>query len=359
MPRHARHGAPARQPAAGRRRAAPGAPAVPAAAARAAPGTAGPPGADGRRHRDELQGADPVLHPQLGRRALGGPGQLPRRRRLRRARSARRCCTRSSSPAPSRVLSVGLCWLLGTAAAVFMQETFRGRGLLRALFLTPYALPVYAAVITWAFMFQRDNGLVNHVLHDQLHLTDGRPFWLIGDNSFVALLVGLGLADLAVRLPHPDGRAAEHPRASCTRRRPSTAPASGSRSAGSPCRRCGRSTRCWCWCCSCGRSTTSTRRTCCSASPRREAGRPDLHPHLPVVVRHLELRHRLGHVRAAAALPAGGDGRSTCWLTSRGRRTPMPRPPRAVADGARRAPSSGPGGSSSPCWPSSCCCPCT
>ncbi|MFF8643981.1 carbohydrate ABC transporter permease [Streptomyces sp. NPDC015345] len=87
------------------------------------------------------------------------------------------------------VLSVGLCWLLGVAAAIFMQESFRGRGLLRTIFLVPYALPVYAAVITWAFMFQRDNGLVNHVLHDQLGLTDSVPFWLIGDNSFIALLV--------------------------------------------------------------------------------------------------------------------------------------------------------------------------
>ncbi|MGW0600215.1 carbohydrate ABC transporter permease [Streptomyces sp. NPDC002776] len=87
------------------------------------------------------------------------------------------------------VLSVGLCWLLGVAAAIFMQESFRGRGFLRTLFLVPYALPVYAAVITWAFMFQRDNGLVNHVIHDQLGLTDSAPFWLIGDNSFIALLV--------------------------------------------------------------------------------------------------------------------------------------------------------------------------
>ncbi|MCX4903212.1 carbohydrate ABC transporter permease [Streptomyces sp. NBC_00878] len=87
------------------------------------------------------------------------------------------------------VLSVGLCWLLGTTAAVYMQETFRGRGFLRAVFLIPYALPVYAAVITWAFMFQHDNGLVNHVLHDQLGLTDSPSFWLIGDNSFIALLV--------------------------------------------------------------------------------------------------------------------------------------------------------------------------
>ncbi|MEY9995774.1 multiple sugar transport system permease protein [Streptomyces sp. V4I8] len=86
------------------------------------------------------------------------------------------------------VLSVGLCWLIGTAAAIYMQDTFRGRGLLRALFLVPYALPVYAAVITWVFMFQHDNGLVNHVLHDQLGLTDKPSFWLIGDNSFWALL---------------------------------------------------------------------------------------------------------------------------------------------------------------------------
>jgi multiple sugar transport system permease protein len=86
-------------------------------------------------------------------------------------------------------LSVGMCWLLGAFVSVMMQDSFRGRGVLRTLFLVPYALPVYAAVITWAFMFQRDNGLINHVLHDQLHLTSGHPFWLIGDNSFYALLI--------------------------------------------------------------------------------------------------------------------------------------------------------------------------
>ncbi|MFH8337297.1 carbohydrate ABC transporter permease [Streptomyces sp. AM6-12] len=86
------------------------------------------------------------------------------------------------------LLSVALCWLIGTAAALFLQDGFRGRGLLRALFLVPYALPVYAAVITWVFMFQHDNGLVNHVLHDQLHIGARAAFWLIGDNSFYALL---------------------------------------------------------------------------------------------------------------------------------------------------------------------------
>lgn len=85
--------------------------------------------------------------------------------------------------------AVGLAWLFGVAAAIMLQENFRGRGFLRAVFLVPYALPVYAAVITWAFMFQRDNGLVNHVLHNQLGLTDQPSFWLIGDNSIYALLI--------------------------------------------------------------------------------------------------------------------------------------------------------------------------
>jgi multiple sugar transport system permease protein len=86
------------------------------------------------------------------------------------------------------VIAVGLSWLFGVAAAILAQDSFRGRGLLRAIFLTPYALPVYASVITWAFMFQYDNGLVNHLFHNDLHLT-GRPtLWLLGDNSFDALV---------------------------------------------------------------------------------------------------------------------------------------------------------------------------
>jgi multiple sugar transport system permease protein len=86
------------------------------------------------------------------------------------------------------VLSVGLSWLLGVTAAVLLQRPFRGRSLLRTLFLTPYALPAYTAIITWRFLLQRDTGLLNHLLVDDLHLRGDRPFWLIGGNSFVSLL---------------------------------------------------------------------------------------------------------------------------------------------------------------------------
>jgi multiple sugar transport system permease protein len=87
------------------------------------------------------------------------------------------------------VLVVGLSWGFGMAAAVALQKPFRTQGLWRTLFLVPYALPLYAGIITWNFMLQRDTGAVNHVLVDQLHLAGDRPFWLIGNNAFVSLVV--------------------------------------------------------------------------------------------------------------------------------------------------------------------------
>ncbi len=87
------------------------------------------------------------------------------------------------------VLALGISWGLGMAAAVALQQPFRGRGIVRTIFLVPYALPAYAGILTWNFMLQRDTGLVNHVIVDNLHLTDDRPFWLLGGNAFVSVVV--------------------------------------------------------------------------------------------------------------------------------------------------------------------------
>lgn len=87
------------------------------------------------------------------------------------------------------VLVVGLSWLFGFTAAVLLQSRFRGRDSLRTLFLVPYALPIYAAIIIWAFMLQRDTGMVNQILVEQFGLLDEWPFWLIGGNSFTSVVV--------------------------------------------------------------------------------------------------------------------------------------------------------------------------
>jgi multiple sugar transport system permease protein len=86
------------------------------------------------------------------------------------------------------VIVLAVAWLFGMAAAVFTQRAFRGRGAVRTLFLIPYALPVFASVITWNFMLQRDTGMVNQLLLS-LHLAGSRPFWLIGQDSFWSLVI--------------------------------------------------------------------------------------------------------------------------------------------------------------------------
>jgi multiple sugar transport system permease protein len=87
------------------------------------------------------------------------------------------------------VIVVGVAWGFGMAAALVLQSSFRGRGWLRTMFLVPYSLPIYAGVITWSFMFQRDNGLINHVLINNLHIMDHPSFWLIGNKAFVAMTI--------------------------------------------------------------------------------------------------------------------------------------------------------------------------
>ncbi|MBB2890311.1 carbohydrate ABC transporter permease [Flexivirga oryzae] len=86
------------------------------------------------------------------------------------------------------VLVVGISWTFGMSAALVLHRNFRGCGLFRTLFLVPYAMPIYAGIMTWSFMLQRDNGLVNHVLKS-LGLTNGDSFWLIGSNAFWSMVI--------------------------------------------------------------------------------------------------------------------------------------------------------------------------
>ena len=83
------------------------------------------------------------------------------------------------------ILTVGLSWLLGVFAATLLQRSFRGRAVLRTLFLVPYALPVYTAAMIWKFLLDQDDGMINATLGG-LGLTGGHTFWLLGDNAFLA-----------------------------------------------------------------------------------------------------------------------------------------------------------------------------
>jgi len=79
--------------------------------------------------------------------------------------------------------------VLGLIGALLLNRTFKGRGLARTLFLFPWIIPTYVVGLLWGFMWQQDNGIVNIVLHDLLHVVDSKPQWLLGPNTLWAIIL--------------------------------------------------------------------------------------------------------------------------------------------------------------------------
>ncbi|WP_312034136.1 sugar ABC transporter permease [Actinoplanes sp. TBRC 11911] len=71
---------------------------------------------------------------------------------------------------------------IGVAAALATQDKFRGRGLVRSIFLIPYVLPAFVVGTVWRVILQPD-GVVDGWLG-----TD-RTLWLNGPKSFWALII--------------------------------------------------------------------------------------------------------------------------------------------------------------------------
>lgn len=74
------------------------------------------------------------------------------------------------------VVGVGAEIIIGVGMALAMAKVLRGRGLLRASILVPWAIPTIVSGIMWSVMFQA-NGIVNHVLSP---ITGGEPIlWTV------------------------------------------------------------------------------------------------------------------------------------------------------------------------------------
>jgi multiple sugar transport system permease protein len=90
--------------------------------------------------------------------------------------------------------------VIGISMALVMHHALRGKGLVRASILVPWAIPTVASAIMWQFIFQAD-GVANEVLNSQiLWTTDGfqaKIAVVIADvwktAPFVGLLVLAGL----------------------------------------------------------------------------------------------------------------------------------------------------------------------
>ncbi len=77
------------------------------------------------------------------------------------------------------IVSVGLEGILGVAVAVLLNQEFRGRTLLRALIILPWAVPTIVNAVAWRLIYHPDYGALNSLLF-QLGLISDYRSW-IGD----------------------------------------------------------------------------------------------------------------------------------------------------------------------------------
>ena len=61
------------------------------------------------------------------------------------------------------VVGVALEFVLGLAIALAINQAFRGRGLVRAAVLVPWAFPTVISAVMWRLMFQDQVGIINYV----------------------------------------------------------------------------------------------------------------------------------------------------------------------------------------------------
>lgn len=112
------------------------------------------------------------------------------------------------------VVTVGIELCLGLVLALAVNRAYRGRGLVRAAVLLPWAIPTVVAALIWRFMFDGQTGIVNAVLMD-LGLMDQPLIWFVHSTAawvpvilsdvwkmtpFVALLLLAGLQNIDAHL---------------------------------------------------------------------------------------------------------------------------------------------------------------
>jgi multiple sugar transport system permease protein len=98
------------------------------------------------------------------------------------------------------IVTVAIETTLGVCMALIMNRAFRGRGIVRASILVPWAIPTAISAILWRWIFQ-SGGVANSILNAKvLWTTEGFQSWLavvIADTwktaPFIGLLVLAGL----------------------------------------------------------------------------------------------------------------------------------------------------------------------
>lgn len=89
---------------------------------------------------------------------------------------------------------------IGMIVALMINRNFKGRSVVRGLFLFPWIVPTFVVGLLWGFMWQKNSGIINIILYDfmhinnwlsflGIHLSPEKPFWLMGDPRTLAAII--------------------------------------------------------------------------------------------------------------------------------------------------------------------------
>ena len=82
--------------------------------------------------------------------------------------------------------------ILGTAAAVLLNQKFWGRAAIRSITLIPWVVPGIVAATTWAWMFHTEFGIINYMM-TSTHLVAKPVGWLTEPNLVLPVLIAINV----------------------------------------------------------------------------------------------------------------------------------------------------------------------
>ena len=82
--------------------------------------------------------------------------------------------------------------IFGVAAAILLNQNFRGRAVVRSIALIPWVVPSIVAATTWAWMFHTEFGIINYMLTGAGVLEE--PIgWLITGNTVLPAMIAINV----------------------------------------------------------------------------------------------------------------------------------------------------------------------
>ncbi len=96
------------------------------------------------------------------------------------------------------VVSVSLELVFGLGIALLINRSFRGRGLIRATVLVPWAIPTAVAAMMWRFLYDGQSGVIAHYF-EQLNIIPDAS-WLLSTSA--GGMVSIILADVWKTTPY-------------------------------------------------------------------------------------------------------------------------------------------------------------